>query len=165
VRARELHEAGHVVVVMHLQIPVGHHRPTPVPSPAADDVDARRGERVGRAHHGADVVVVAEVLDGDVERVGPAHEIGGHRIAAPIPVRVHHIARVALREQIGVVPIVARPRRRPAGPRPHAHLARHRPFTRPGRVSLHIHGAMMPGPPDRRLVPRRMAGDMPHLLP
>ena len=60
--------SGGVVVAQPL-IAVGHHGAAAVPAAPADDVHGVDGERVGGAHHRADVGVVAEVLDRDVQRV------------------------------------------------------------------------------------------------
>ena len=114
------------VVVVQPQVAVGHHGPAAVPAASAHDVHPGRAERVRRAHHGADVVVVPEVLDGDVERVGAGGQVGGHRVASPVAVGVDHVAGVAVLEQLGVVARVGGPARRPARPRADTDLARHR---------------------------------------
>src|SRR5699024_5425272 len=58
-----------VGVVDLVLVAVGDHRATPVPAPAAHDVEGADGEGVGGAHHRADVRVVLEVLDRDVQAV------------------------------------------------------------------------------------------------
>jgi hypothetical protein len=115
----EVGEGRDVVVVVHGEVAVGHHRTPAVPPAAAHDVHARRAERVGRAHHGADVVVVPEVLDGDVERVRAGGQVVGHRGAPPVAVGVDDVARVAVGEQLGVVVAVGGPVGGVARPRPH----------------------------------------------
>ena len=134
VRRGEVEQLGDRVVVVQLQVAVGHHGAAAVPAAAAHDVHAGRAERVRGAHHGADVVVVPEVLDGHVEGVRPGGEIGGHRVPPPVAVGVDHVAGVAVLEQLRVVARVGRPGRPAARPRSHADLARHRPLAGAGRV-------------------------------
>ena len=119
-------QLGDRVVVVQPQVAVGDHGPAAVPAASAHDVHPGRAERVRGAHHGADVVVVPEVLDGDVERVRAGGQVGGHRIPSPVAVGVDHVAGVAVLEQLGVVALGRRPgstarpatgRRRP-GPAP-----------------------------------------------
>ena len=59
-------------------------------------------ERVGVAHDGADVEVVAPVLDRHVERVASAVEVGDDRLDAPVAVAVDDVAAIAAGEQLGV---------------------------------------------------------------
>src|SRR5699024_4260656 len=81
---------------------------------ASHDVHGRDGERVGRAHHGADVRVVPEVLDGDVQRMAAGVDVGDDRLAPPVPVGVDDVAAVPFGEQLRVQ---ARVLRRRAGVR------------------------------------------------
>ena len=60
-------------------------------------------ERVGGAHHPADVGVLAEVLDRDVEPVAPPVDVGDDRLARPVPVGVDDVAGVAVAQQIRVI--------------------------------------------------------------
>ena len=59
---------GGVVVVAQSLVAVGDHGAAAIPAATADDVDGVHGERVGGAHHPADIGVVAEVLDRHVQR-------------------------------------------------------------------------------------------------
>ena len=96
-------------VVPHVLVAVGHHRAAPVPAPVADDVHLAGEERVGRAHDRADVEVVLPVLDRDVEVVAAGVEVGDDRLQRPVAVAVHHVAPVALGEQLLVVHLAAGP--------------------------------------------------------
>ncbi len=108
---------GGGVVVAQALIAVGHHGAAPVPASTADDVHGVDGERVGRPHHGADVRVVAEVLDRDVQRMPAPVDVGDDRVTRPVPVCVNDVAGVAVTQQRGVVPRVVGQR---TFPRPHA---------------------------------------------
>ena len=57
------------------------------------------------------------VLDRDVERVAARVEVGDDGVHRPVAVGVDDVARVAVREQLGVVARVVRPRLGPARPR------------------------------------------------
>ncbi len=107
VRPRD--EPGHVLVVVHVLIPVGHHRPPPVPSALADDVDRGGQERVGVADHRADVEVVLPVLDRDVERMTAGVEIGHDGLTGPVSVSVDNVAPVPVAQQLGIEAGVVRP--------------------------------------------------------
>src|SRR5690606_23860902 len=60
------------------------------------------GEGVGGAHHRADVRVVLEILDRDVQPVAGGVELGDDRLAAPVAEAVLDVAAVAVGEQLGV---------------------------------------------------------------
>jgi hypothetical protein len=83
-------------------VTVGDHCPAPVPSPIPDDDHLAGLEGVGRAHDGADVDVVAPVLDGDGEVVPPLVQVGDDRLEPPVPVPVDDVAAVAVLEQFRV---------------------------------------------------------------
>ena len=68
-----------------------------------------REERVGGADHGADVEIVVPVLDRDVERVTALIEVRDDCLERPIPVAVHDVATVPVREQLAVEARVVRP--------------------------------------------------------
>ena len=68
----EAQQLGGGVVVPQMLVAVGDHGAAAVPAAAPDDVHGVHGERVGGAHHRADVGVVAEVLDRDVRAGGGA---------------------------------------------------------------------------------------------
>jgi membrane protein YqaA with SNARE-associated domain len=106
------HQRGHVVVVVHVQVAVGHHRPAPVPAVRSHDVHGCDVHGVRRAHDRPDVGVVAQVLHRDVQRDARAVEVGHDRLDAPVAVAVDHVAPVALGEQLGVEAIIGRPRLR-----------------------------------------------------
>ena len=91
---------GRVVMAQPL-IAIGHHGASAVPAALADDVHGVDGERVGGAHDGADVRVVAEVLDRHVQRVPALVDVGDDRFARPVSVCVNDIAGVAVAQQSG----------------------------------------------------------------
>ena len=95
-------------MMQHMLIAVGDHGAAPVPAFASDDVDRGRCECVGSPHHGADVAVVPEVLDGHVERVAARVEVGDDGLARPIPVRINNIAPVTVGQKRRVVPWIGR---------------------------------------------------------
>ena len=134
--------ASTLVVVPHVLVAVGDHRPAPVPPLAADDVHLAGEEGVGRADDRADVEVVLPVLDGDVEVVAPGVEVGHDRLDRPVAVAVDDVAAVALAEQLRVVLLARRQR---SLPRPDADLlgtVRHRVVRRPllaPAVGLAVH--------------------------
>ncbi|MCO5569142.1 hypothetical protein L7F22_022850 [Adiantum nelumboides] len=116
-------------VVVQPQVAVGDHRAATVPPASPDDVHPGDAEGVRRADHGADVVVVPEVLDRDVERVRAPHQLGGDGLAAPVAVAVDDVAAVPLLQQLRVPPVALRPR---PGPRADPDLAGDRPLAGPG---------------------------------
>ena len=120
-----------VCVVANMLVPVGHHRAAPVPAAPSNDVNLRRHERVRRAHDGADVEVVGEVLDRDMEAVPAPVEILDDGLEQPVPVLVDHVSAVTGGEQFRVEPGLGRPR---LGMRPHAD--RHVTDFHPGDDSL-----------------------------
>ena len=87
-------------VVAHVLVPVGDHRPPPVPAAAADDVHLGGEERVRRPDDGPDVQVVAEVLDRHVEGVPAPVEVGDDRLDGPVAVAVDDVAPVAVGQQL-----------------------------------------------------------------
>src|SRR5690606_30976327 len=101
------------------------------PPAAADDVHRLRGEGVGGADHRADVVVVLEVLDGNVERMPTAIQVGHDGFALPVSVLLDHVAPVTVLEELRVVVFLGRPR---TLPRPDADLAAGRPLGGSGLV-------------------------------
>ncbi|GAB3817926.1 hypothetical protein GCM10028799_23090 [Kribbella italica] len=48
------------------------------------------------------------VLDRDVERVPPGVQVLDDRLQPPVPVLVHHVAAVALGEQLRIEPRISR---------------------------------------------------------
>ena len=96
-------------VVAHVQVAVGDHGAALVPATSADDVDAGHVEGVGAAHDGADVEVLADVLDSDVQPVGAGGQVGADRRDGPVAVAVDDVAPVAVRQQLAVVAGVGGP--------------------------------------------------------
>ena len=82
--------------VPHMLIAVGHHRAAPVPPAVADNDHFARQERVGGAHHRADVQVVPPVLDRNGELVPSRVQVGDDRLDAPVSVAVDDVAPVAV---------------------------------------------------------------------
>ena len=109
-------------VVAHVQVAVGDHGAALVPAASADDVDAGHVEGVGTAHDGADIEVLADILDGDVQPVGPGGQIGADGRDGQVAVPVDDIAPVAGGEQLAVVAGVGGPGLGAAGPGADAHL-------------------------------------------
>lgn len=124
-------------VVTHMLVPLGHHRAAPVPAAPANDVNLRRHERVRRTHDGADVEVVGEVLDRDMEAVTAPVEILDDGFEQPVPVLVDHVSAVTGGEQFRVESWISRPR---LGMRPHAD--RHVTDFHPGDDSLNVMHAL-----------------------
>src|SRR5205823_1669106 len=83
-----------VGMVPHVLVGVGDHRTAPVPPASADDVHLGGEEGVGVAYDGADVEVVLEVLDRDVERVTSRVEVGDDRVVPPVPIAIDDVAPV-----------------------------------------------------------------------
>src|SRR5919112_2367185 len=96
-------------MVAQVLVAVGDHGAPTVPPAAAHDVHLGRGESVRGAHHGADVVVVAEVLDRDMQRVAPGIDIGDHGLATPVAVGVNNVAPITVAQQLRVVARVIGP--------------------------------------------------------
>ncbi len=102
----EVQQLGGAVVMAQSLVAVGHHGAAAIPAPAPDDVHGVDGERVGGAHHRADVGVVAEVLDRHVQRVSTPVDVGDDRVTGPVPVGVDDVASVAVAQQHWVIPRV-----------------------------------------------------------
>ena len=83
---------------------------------------SRGEERVGVAHHRADVEVVLPVLDRDVEVVPAPVEVGHDRLAPPVAVAVDDVAPVAVGEQLRVVARIRRGHGPGQGPTPTSRL-------------------------------------------
>lgn len=83
-------------------VAIGDHGPATVPPASSNDVDLLGEERVGGPHHCADVEVVLPVLDGDVEFVALGIEVRDDGFVLPVPVLVHHVAPVAVPQQVRV---------------------------------------------------------------
>ena len=112
---------GGLGMMAHIEVPVGDHGAALVPAASADDVDSGDVEGVGRAHDGADVEVLAHILDGDMQWMRPGGEVGADGLDAPVAVAIDHVAPVAHREELAIVAGVGRPGGLCAGPGPHAH--------------------------------------------
>src|SRR5204863_8890670 len=107
---------GGSLLVPQALIAVAHHGAATVPAASPDDVYGVDGERVGGAHHGADVRVVAEILDRDVQRMPAPVDVGDDRFTRPVPICVNDVAGVSVTQQRGVVSRIVGPR---TFPRPH----------------------------------------------
>lgn len=97
-------------MVVDVQISVGDHRPTAIPSALADDVDTASEEGVGVANDRTDVEVVLPILDGNVEGMLTEIQIGNDRFVRPVTVSIDHISAVTIRQQLGVEVGIIRPR-------------------------------------------------------
>ena len=86
-------------MVMDVLIPIGHHRPTSVPSPAAHDVDLTGQEGIGGADDRADVEVMLQVLYGDMEEVTSRIKLRDDGLELPVPEFVDNIAAITLGQQ------------------------------------------------------------------
>src|ERR671917_1257011 len=105
-------------MVAQVLVTVGDHGAPTVPPPAAHDVHLGRGESVRGAHHRADVVVMAEVLDRDMQRMPPGIDIGDHGLATPVAVGVNNVAPITVAQQLRVVTRIVWPWPHP-WPHPH----------------------------------------------
>src|SRR3954451_18100780 len=112
-RPRPGDQLRHVGMVPHVLVAVGDHRTPPVPALLPDDVHRLGQEGVRGPDDGADVEVVPPVLDGHVEGVPAAVEVGDDRVDGPVAVAVDDVAPVAVRQQLAVEPRVGRPRTGP----------------------------------------------------
>lgn len=108
-------------VVTHMLVSISHHGATAIPALAAHDVDLFRQEGIGRAHDGADVEIMCEVLDSDVEVMAARIEVRDDRLKPPVPVLVNDITSITLTQQVRVEVGVIRPR---ALPRADTHVWR-----------------------------------------
>ena len=90
-------------MVLQMLIAVCHHCSATIPAASSDDVHRRRGKRIRGPHHGPDVGVVREVLDGHMKRVSACIDVVDDRLTTPIPVCINDIPGVALGEQLRVV--------------------------------------------------------------
>ena len=120
-------------MVLQVLIAIGDHGAPAVPPAPADDVHGGDRESIGRPDHRADVHVVAEVLDRHVQRMPAGVQIGHDGLPAPVPVPVDHIAGVAGRQQLRVVPDVRSARAAGAGRLPPGRPADQRTATRSDR--------------------------------
>ena len=83
-------------------VPIGHHRPPPVPATSTYNVYRIHRERVGGAHNRANVGVVLEILNGHMQIMPTGINIGNDGLPRPVPVGVHNVAPIAFGEQRGV---------------------------------------------------------------
>ena len=61
------------------------------------------GEGIRSAHHGSDVGIVLEVLDGDMQGMPALIDVRGDRFPAPVTVGVNHVAAITLAQQLWVI--------------------------------------------------------------
>ncbi len=99
-------------MVLDVLVAVGDHRAPPVPPLPADDVHGGHREGIRGPHHGADVHVVAEVLDRHVQRMASGVEVGDDRLPPPVAVAVDDIAGISAGQQVRVEPRIVRPGQR-----------------------------------------------------
>ena len=83
-------------------VAVSDHGASTIPPPIAHDVHLCGEERVGGPHDRADVRIVLEVLDRNVERVPALVKISDDRVHGPVAVAIHNIASVTLLQEFGV---------------------------------------------------------------
>lgn len=115
-RSSKRHQAGNILVMPQMLVPIRHHRPTTVPPPPPHNVHLGSSKGIGRPNNRPDIVVMLKVLNGHVERMPSGIHIGHDGRAAPIPVPIHHVPTIPVLQQLRVVPRVRGPR---AHPGPH----------------------------------------------
>ena len=98
-----------VVVVHDVQVAIGDHRATAIPPLATDDMYSGGIEGIRGTHHRADVEVVCEVLDRDMERPAACVEIGDDRVQAPVAIGIHDIPRIAMLKELRIESRIVRP--------------------------------------------------------
>ena len=96
VLATPLSQFTHRLVVADVLVLIGNHRSTTIPTTTPDNVDLSREERVRCPHDGADVEIVLEVLDGDMERMPPSVEVLDYRLESPVAVSIDHVPPIAV---------------------------------------------------------------------
>ena len=89
-------------MVLEVLVAIGDHRSPSVPALAPDDVDRIHREGVGGPDDGADVGVVLEVLDGDVQLVAAGVDVRDDGVHLPVAVGVDDVATVTVCEQFRV---------------------------------------------------------------
>ena len=77
-----------------------HERALAIPFVRADDVHAARLERVGGAHHGADVEIVVQFSTATSKSCAAGVQVGFDGCDRPVAVAVEHVAAVAFVEQV-----------------------------------------------------------------
>ena len=112
VSAAHSHQGVDVLVVPHVLVAIGHHRPATVPPSLPDDVHLGRQEGVRRPHDAADVEVVLPVLDRNMEAMAMGVEVSDDRVPPPVAIAVDDVAPIAGSQKLGVQPGVVGPRLR-----------------------------------------------------
>src|SRR5699024_12125829 len=102
------------LVVLEMLVTVGDHSAPPVPALASDDVDRIHREGVGGADNGADVGVVLEVLDGDVQLVAAGVDVRDDGVHLPVAVGIDDVAAVTVCARFRVA-VYFRGQRHPGG--------------------------------------------------
>mgnify|MGYP003337032301 CR=1 FL=1 len=85
---------------------LGDHGSTPVPPAVSDDMNLGSQERVGGPNDRANVHVVLEVFDSDMEGVPTRIQVGDDGLHRPEPIAIDHIARVAVAQELGVQSLI-----------------------------------------------------------
>src|SRR5699024_12278406 len=85
--------------MLQVLIAVGHHRAAAIPAASAHDMHGINSKDISSAHNGADISVVFEILNRDVQRVPASIDISDNRFAAPIAIGVDEVAALAIYKQ------------------------------------------------------------------
>src|SRR5699024_7298139 len=85
---------------------VGHHRAAAIPAASAHDMHGINSKGISGAHNGADISVVFEILNRDVQRVPASIDISDNRFAAPIAIGVDNVAAVAIYKQLRIIVLI-----------------------------------------------------------
>ncbi len=89
--------------VMHqVLVAIGDHRTSAIPPLAPHNVNSLREESIRGAHDGADIRVVFEIFDCDMQRMAPLIQVCDDSLHRPVPVRINHVAAIALVEKLRV---------------------------------------------------------------
>ena len=97
-----LREGRDVVVMRHVQVPIGDHGPASIPAPIAHNMNSGDVEGIGRAHDRPDIEIVLPVLNSDVERVAPRIQVGDDFRQPPVAVLIDDVAPVAMFEKVRI---------------------------------------------------------------
>lgn len=92
--------------MLQVLIAVGDHRTAAIPAASAHDVHGINGKGVGGSHDGANIGVVFEILNRDVQRVPAGIDIGDNRFTAPIAIGVDDVAAVTIDKQLRIIVLI-----------------------------------------------------------
>ena len=104
-------------MVLQVLVAVSDHGPAAIPAAATHDMHGVDGEGIRSAHHGSDVGIVLEVLDGDMQGMPALIDVPFDRFPAPVAVGIDDVATIPFREQLGIVLLRLRALRDRALPR------------------------------------------------